>query len=85
MGIKGNIGVLTQLSVVLGIFITQGVGLHFATPKQWRIVFIFSFAVSFVQLLASPFVVDSPAWLKAHGAGGGEDLIVRKKLWIHSK
>ena len=56
-------GVLTQLSIVFGLFSTQAMGLKFATPTQWRLVLFFSSGLAAAQLLASPFIVESPAWL----------------------
>jgi CCR4-NOT transcription complex subunit 1 len=78
--IGGNVGVLTQLAIVLGIMITQAVGLRLATPAQWRIVLFLSFILSAAQLLLSPVVAESPAWLE--GAGRPEEsAMIRKKLW----
>ncbi|KAK7023886.1 25S rRNA adenine-N(1) methyltransferase [Favolaschia claudopus] len=63
--ISGNVGVLTQLGIVLGIMITQAVGLRFAT--QWRSVLFLSAAASVAQFFLSGIVVDSPAWLEGKG------------------
>ncbi|KAF7322678.1 25S rRNA adenine-N(1) methyltransferase [Mycena chlorophos] len=65
--ISGNVGVLTQLGIVLGIMITQIIGFNFATPTQWRNVLFFSAATSVAQFLFSPVVVESPAWLASKG------------------
>ena len=60
-------GVLTQLAIVLGIMITQLLGLRMATPTQWRLVLLLSSATSAVQLCLSRFIVETPVWLKQHG------------------
>jgi hypothetical protein len=60
-------GVLTQLAIVLGIMITQVLGLRMATPTLWRFVLLFSFVASVVQLCLSQFIVESPVWLKQNG------------------
>lgn len=60
-------GVLTQLAIVLGIMITQMLGLRMATPTLWRFVLSFSSAASIVQLCLSRFIVETPVWLKQHG------------------
>ena len=73
-------GVLTQLAIVLGIMITQAVGLRLATPTQWRVVLFLSFILSAAQLLLSPAVAESPAWLEGSGHPE-ESAIVRRKLW----
>lgn len=62
-----NTGVLTQLGIVLGIMITQMLGLRMATPTLWRFVLSFSSATSIVQLCLSRFIVETPVWLKQHG------------------
>ncbi|KAF8078157.1 general substrate transporter [Lyophyllum atratum] len=78
--ISGNVGVLTQLGIVLGIMITQALGLRLATPTEWRTVLYFSFALSAVQLLVSKFVVESPAWLASRGRLDEKE-VVASKLW----
>ncbi|KAJ7771781.1 general substrate transporter [Mycena metata] len=65
--ISGNVGVLTQLGIVLGIMITQAIGLRFATPTQWRSVLFFSAATAVAQFFLSALMVESPAWLGAKG------------------
>jgi hypothetical protein len=73
-------GVLTQLGIVLGIMITQAMGLRLALPTTWRIVLFFSFALSVAQVIFSVFVVESPAWLGGHGRLD-EKKAVAKRLW----
>lgn len=78
--ISGNVGVLTQLGIVLGIMITQALGLRLATPSEWRYVLYISFALSAVQLFTSPFVVESPTWLGNRGQLE-EKKVAASKLW----
>ncbi|KAG6833484.1 hypothetical protein H0H87_006056 [Tephrocybe sp. NHM501043] len=79
--ISGNVGVLTQLGIVLGIMITQAMGLRLATPTEWRTVLFFSFALSAAQLLVSSFVSESPIWLENHGRLD-ERRNIYNKLWV---
>jgi len=65
--IRGSVGVLTQLAIVLGIMITQLLGMRMATPTLWRFVLFFSSAASVVQLCLGRFIVETPVWLKQHG------------------
>ncbi|KAH9997557.1 hypothetical protein BJV77DRAFT_1058987 [Russula vinacea] len=65
--IRGSVGVLTQLAIVLGIMITQMLGLRMATPTLWRFVLLFSSTASIMQLCLSQFIVETPVWLKQHG------------------
>lgn len=76
-GIKGLIGVLTQMGIVVGIMLTQAAGLRLATPHQWRFVLLISSVISFVHLLFAPIMVESPAFVR--------DLpqrdAIKSKLW----
>jgi len=65
--IRGSVGVLTQLAIVLGIMITQLLGLRMATPSLWRFVLLFSSVASVVQLCLSRFIIETPVWLKRNG------------------
>jgi MFS transporter, SP family, solute carrier family 2 (facilitated glucose transporter), member 3 len=70
-------GVLTQLAIVLGIMITQMLGLRMATPTLWRFVLSFSSATSIVQICLSRFIVETPVWLKQHGKPEDSRLVQR--------
>ncbi|KAJ7684726.1 general substrate transporter [Mycena polygramma] len=74
--ISGNVGVLTQLGIVLGIMVTQAIGLRFATPTQWRTVLFLSALLSSAQFFLSSVMVESPAWLT-----GEPKKEVARRLW----
>lgn len=78
--IQGAVGVLTQFAIVVGIMITQAMGLQLADPHEWRIVLFFSAALSVVQLLLSPAFVESPSWLHRNGLLQ-EKAAATRKLW----
>ncbi|KAF9257812.1 general substrate transporter [Marasmius fiardii PR-910] len=81
-GIAGTVGILTQFSIVVGIFITQLLGLYFASPNSWRFVFFFSFAVSAVHIFVSPKIVESPRWLKNYSVHAAQEAkIVESRIW----
>ncbi|KAI0340688.1 general substrate transporter [Trametopsis cervina] len=82
--IQGAVGVLTQFAIVVGIMITQAMGLQLATPHEWRTVLLFSSALCIVQLLASPLIVESPSWLHRHGLLQ-EKAAASRKLWTLSQ
>ncbi|KAF7311635.1 25S rRNA adenine-N(1) methyltransferase [Mycena kentingensis (nom. inval.)] len=65
--IAGRVGVLNQLGIVVGIMVTQAVGLRFATPSQWRYVLFMSSALSLGQFFVSSAMVESPAYLASKG------------------
>ncbi|KIP10323.1 hypothetical protein PHLGIDRAFT_65930 [Phlebiopsis gigantea 11061_1 CR5-6] len=79
--IQGAVGVLTQFAIVIGIMITQAMGLQLATPDHWRVVLVFSAALSAVQLLLSPAIIESPVWLHRRGLLQ-EKAAASRKLWF---
>ncbi|TFK42786.1 general substrate transporter [Crucibulum laeve] len=78
--ISGNVGVLTQLAIVLGIMLTQVAGLRLSTPTEWRIVLLISFALAVIQFIASAFATESPSWLASKGRLE-ENKSISVKLW----
>ncbi|BGP46934.1 Bifunctional purine biosynthesis protein PurH [Rhodotorula kratochvilovae] len=61
--IAGNIGILTQISINVGIFAAQGFSIPLSTPGtgRWRFVSLISIAVAAAQILTSPLVPESRA------------------------
>ena len=60
--------------------LTQGFGLLLATPTQWRLVLLISCALSLAQIVLSPFITETPAWLARRGLSDQEKNAARK-LW----
>ncbi|GAA6055935.1 hypothetical protein JCM3770_005602 [Rhodotorula araucariae] len=58
--IAGNIGILTQVSINVGIFAAQGFSIPFSTPGtgRWRFVSLISIAVAAAQIFTSPLVPE---------------------------
>jgi len=79
--IRGQVGVLNQVGIVIGILFTQGVGMNYAAPRQWRHVLSFSSSLAVVQLVVGFFMVDSPVWFKYRGKTE-EAVRVAKRLWV---
>nr|CDI52525.1 related to VPS73-protein involved in vacuolar protein sorting [Melanopsichium pennsylvanicum 4] len=70
VALKGNIGVLNQFSIVLGIFVAQAIGASWlgSDGKYWRAVPLTSGLVSLLQLVATYSVgLESPGWLEGEG------------------
>ncbi|KAG8863784.1 hypothetical protein FRB96_007621 [Tulasnella sp. 330] len=67
--IKGSVGVLNQVSVVIGILLAQTAGLFLSAPNShlWRAVFFISAALSAIQILLSAGFSDTPLWLTSVG------------------
>ncbi|PWN51543.1 general substrate transporter [Violaceomyces palustris] len=87
---RGSIGVLNQLSIVLGIFTAQALGASRLgeSPTEWRWVPTVAFLLAMVQLVVSfwsSVAVESPRWLeegegKAKGSTN-EARRIRSLLW----
>lgn len=60
--------------------LTQALGLTLATPKHWRFVLLISAALSVVQIITSPAVVESPAYMSRKGTGEAKEEVERR-LW----
>lgn len=79
--IRGRVGVLNQLAVVLGILLTQGVGLLLAASGLWRYVLAISSCISAIQFVTSALVVDTPVWLESAGKKE-ESEQAKQVLWV---
>lgn len=77
---REHLGVFTQLSIVLGIMLTQVAGITLATPSTWRFVFFISFTISSLQFLLGSLIVESPTWLSNQSLLEDRNRTVRK-LW----
>jgi len=60
---RGGLGVLMQLSITLGISVSQIVGLGLSTVPGWRWLVGLTTSVALLQLILMPFCVQSPRWL----------------------
>ncbi|KAH7927725.1 general substrate transporter [Leucogyrophana mollusca] len=78
--IKGNLGVLTQMAIVIGIMVTQVMGFRFATPREWRLVLFISSALSTFQFFISPCVTESPSYLQRRGLVEEQKAVIRR-IW----
>ncbi|KAF7974057.1 hypothetical protein HWV62_13459 [Athelia sp. TMB] len=78
--IRGSVGVLTQLAIVLGIMFTQAVGLYLATPRTWRFVLLLSALLALAQVLLGSLAAESPVFL-GHRGQPAEQKAVAARLW----
>eukprot|EP00934_Nitzschia_sp_Nitz4_P006415 Nitzschia sp. Nitz4//scaffold201_size42423//12550//14651//NITZ4_007371-RA/size42423-snap-gene-0.40-mRNA-1//-1//CDS//3329541323//6405//frame0 len=61
--LRGALGTLSQVSIVLGILVSDLFAFAWATPTQWRFLFAVTPVVSFCQLAMYPWLIESPRWL----------------------
>ena len=62
---KGLFGSFSQLSIVLGVFTSQVLGLWFT--KEWRNVLFYSAGAPLLQFLLLFFTIESPVWYSSVG------------------
>jgi SP family facilitated glucose transporter-like MFS transporter 3 len=61
--VLGTLGTLTQFCLVIGILIADLMAFPFATTDGWRVLFAVTLFTAILQLLMSPFLLESPRWL----------------------
>ncbi|KAF9168630.1 hypothetical protein DFQ27_004879 [Actinomortierella ambigua] len=64
---RGLMGTMFQLLVVIGILISNLIGLGLSTPPLWRIMFAISAIPSLIQTLLLPSLPESPRYLLTRG------------------
>ncbi|RLV95936.1 putative metabolite transport protein [Spathaspora sp. JA1] len=65
---RGLMGAIMQIAVSVGIFFAQLVSYFYSNDQQWRIIFIFSFAIAVLQLVGLFTIPESPKWLILNNA-----------------
>lgn len=63
--IRGTVGVMTQLSCVIGILLAQLAGVYLSSVPSWRMILAIGAIFGSLQLLTLFFTVESPKWLAA--------------------
>jgi SP family facilitated glucose transporter-like MFS transporter 3 len=64
--LRGALGTLTQFAMVIGIFVANILAFPFATESSWRCLFAVTPIVALLQIIASPYLFESPRWLLNH-------------------
>eukprot|EP01040_Poterioochromonas_malhamensis_P012332 gene12332-13484_t len=78
--LRGTLGTCTQFAIVIGILFSNLVAFPLATPTGWRYMFAIGPFLSLVQLLSSPYLVESPRWLLSHDEHSTQARVEIKKL-----
>ncbi|EPE27250.1 MFS general substrate transporter [Glarea lozoyensis ATCC 20868] len=63
---RGLFGSMTQVTINIGLLITQTLGFYLSTGSSWRIILGVGIGLGFAQGIGLFFVPESPAWLAAH-------------------
>jgi sugar porter (SP) family MFS transporter len=64
--IRGMLSSLNQFAVVIGILVTQGVGIAMDSSELYKYLLAITAVIAVVQLLGGALVLESPAWLLQH-------------------
>ncbi|ORY00934.1 general substrate transporter [Basidiobolus meristosporus CBS 931.73] len=59
---RGTLGVMMQLFIVVGILLSQALGLGLNSPPGWRILLGLSIAPAIIQTILLPFCTETPYW-----------------------
>lgn len=78
--LRGTLGTLTQFSMVTGILAANLLSFPLATLSNWRYLFGTSGLMALTQVLASPFIFESPRWLLNRDAHSLEARLAIKRL-----
>jgi sugar porter (SP) family MFS transporter len=61
--IRGTVGVVTQISIVIGILLVQVIGVFAGRRSLWRYILLVGAGLGFSQWLLLSATVESPKWL----------------------
>jgi sugar porter (SP) family MFS transporter len=63
---RGLFGVMTQITINVGLLLTQTLGYFLDTGSQWRIVLGTGGVIALLQGIGLCFIPESPAWIAAN-------------------
>ncbi|KAI8365376.1 general substrate transporter [Radiomyces spectabilis] len=66
---RGFFGSLNQLAIVIGILVSQVIGMQWSTLASWRWILGMGVLLAAAQLILLPFCVDSPRHLASQPGG----------------
>lgn len=78
--LRGTFGTCTQFSMVIGILMSDVFAFPLANDKGWRYLFAVTALLALVQLMLSPYLLESPRWLLSRDPHSQEARTVIKKL-----
>ncbi|KAF9127155.1 hypothetical protein BGW39_006079 [Mortierella sp. 14UC] len=67
--LRGTLGVMNQLGIVVGILFSQVLGLYYSTETQWRTILMAGAGLAVLQVFALPFCQESPRYLALQPGG----------------
>jgi sugar porter (SP) family MFS transporter len=64
---RGLFGAMTQVSINIGLLLTQTLGYFFSYGNAWRWILVIGVGMGIVHVLGLVVTPESPTWLAAHG------------------
>mmetsp|Transcript_28254 Transcript_28254/g.58700 ORF Transcript_28254/g.58700 Transcript_28254/m.58700 type:complete len:706 (-) Transcript_28254:269-2386(-) len=77
---RGVIGTMTQFACVIGILFADVVGFYLANASRWRYMFLLISIMAMMQLMLTPFLLESPRWLLGRNPNSSKARFIIKKL-----
>jgi MFS transporter, SP family, solute carrier family 2 (facilitated glucose transporter), member 1 len=78
-GLRGTLGVICQIFVVIGIVIVQFLSLYLSTIPYWRLILLFGGVIGATQFISLLFACESPKWVALqHGGQARGSAILRR-------
>lgn len=65
--LRGLLGSMNQVSINVGILLTQVVAIRFANDFQWRHLLLLGAVIGLTNILAGALIAESPVWLVHRG------------------
>ena len=78
--LRGALGTLTQFALVIGILVSIVFSIPLLNVETWRFQFAVTPILAVVQLLISPFLLESPRWLVGRNRNSKYARVVIKRL-----
>ncbi|KAG9255714.1 general substrate transporter [Emericellopsis atlantica] len=75
---RGFFGVMTQVSINIGILIAQSLGYFLSSDGWWKIILVVGGALGLAQGLGCFFMPETPAWLALNGNGARAHVVLKK-------
>jgi MFS family permease len=63
---RGIFGVMTQITINIGLLMTQTLGYFYSKESSWRIILAAGTVIGLIQAIALFFIPESPAWTAAN-------------------
>ncbi len=64
---RGLFGVMTQITINVGLLLTQSLGYFLDKGSQWRMVLATGAGIALLQGIGLFFIPETPAWIAANG------------------